>query len=322
MDKWERFRQLQSILETHRQPVPLKQLAERLECDPATVKRLVAEFRAKYDAPVASSRAGYAWRPRPDQRFELPGTWLGQSELLALMVLDHALATLGSRVMEREFKALRRKVQQLLKTDAFDGEDFVRRLRVVSSRQRLAPLPFFAELVAALQQRQQLSLSYYSRSRDSAERRTVSPQRLVLYRDNWYLDAWCHNRQALRTFALDAVRDCQRLAHTARDLPEAELDSHFGRSFGIFSGAPAAVAVLQFSAEAARWVQAECWHPAQQLHWCDDGQLQLHVPYSHATELLRDVLAWGEHAEVLSPPALRAEAATRLRAALQRYQDA
>lgn len=321
MDKWERFRALQKLLESHRQPMPLKTLAERLECDPATIKRLVAEFRNKYDAPIASSRAGYAWRPRPDQRFELPGTWLGQPELLALMVLDNALATLGSRVMEREFTALRKKVQQLLKTDAVDGGDFVKRLRVVSSRQRLAPLPFFSELVLALQQRRQLQFDYYSRSRDSAEQRTVSPQRLVLYRDNWYLDGWCHTRQALRTFALDAVRDCQRLSQPAIDLPETELDSHFSRSFGIFSGAPTALAELCFSAEAARWVQAERWHPDQEQQWLADGRLLLKVPYANPTELLRDVLAWGEHAEVLAPPTLRQQLRQSLQHALAHYRD-
>ena len=319
MDKWERFRSLQKLLEAHRQPMPLKSLAERLECDPATVKRLVAEFRAKYDAPIASSRAGYAWRPRPDQRFELPGTWLGQPELLALMVLDHALATLGSRVMEREFKALRKKVQQLLKTDAIDGGDFVKRLRVVSSRQRLAPLPFFSDVVAALQRRTQLQFDYYSRSRDSAEQRTVSPQRLVLYRDNWYLDAWCHSRQALRTFALDAVRECRLLSEAAIDLPDAELDQHFSRSFGIFSGVPAALAELRFSPAAARWVSAEHWHPDQVQRLTDDGALLLQVPYANPTELLREILAWGDQVEVLAPAALRASVRAQLQAALAQY---
>ncbi len=320
MDKWERFRQLQTILESHRQPVPLKQLAERLECDPATVKRLVAEFRAKYDAPIASSRAGYAWRPRPDQQFELPGTWLGQAELLALMVLDHALAGLGSRIMEREFKALRKRVQALLKQDVVNGEDFVRRLRVVSSRQRIAPLPFFSELVLALQQRKTLQLDYYTRSRDSSATRTVSPQRLVLYRDNWYLDAWCHERKALRTFALDAMRDCRRTGETAVDVADAELDSHYSRSYGIFSGAPTDIAHLQFSAEAARWVQSEIWHPEQKMAWQPDGRLLLQVPYANATELLRDVLSWADDAEVLAPPSLRQLTRERLQAALAAYQ--
>ncbi|NQD36538.1 WYL domain-containing protein [Permianibacter sp. IMCC34836] len=319
MDKWERFRQLQNLLETHRQPVPLKNLAERLECDPATIKRLVAEFRAKYDAPIASSRAGYAWRPRPDQRFELPGTWLGQAELLALMVLDNALASLGSRIMEREFKALRKKVQQMLKADAVDGEDFVRRLRVVSSRQRVAALPFFSELVLALQQRQQLQFEYFSRARNARELRMVSPQRLVLYRDNWYLDGWCHTRNALRTFALDAVQDCRRQKTPARELSDSELDQHFTHSYGIFSGAPAERAELLFSAEAARWVQAEVWHPEQTLQWLADGRLQLQVPYANPTELLRDVLAWGEQVEVLAPASLRSTIRQQLQAALAHY---
>jgi predicted DNA-binding transcriptional regulator YafY len=35
--------------------------------------------------------------------------------------------------------------------------------------------------------------------------REVSPQRLVHYRDNWYLDAWCHLREDVRSFSIDAI---------------------------------------------------------------------------------------------------------------------
>ena len=33
--------------------------------------------------------------------------------------------------------------------------------------------------------------------------RIVSPQRLSYYRENWYLDAWCHDKNALRKFGFE-----------------------------------------------------------------------------------------------------------------------
>lgn len=321
MDKWERFRQLQKILEARRHPVPLKTLSELMECDPSTIKRLIKDMREKHDAPVASSKAGYAWRPRPGQVFELPGTWLGQEELLALMVLDQALSGMGSRVMEKEFTALRKKVRELLKKDAVDGEDFIKRLRVVSSRQRQAEFPFFTQIVVALQQRFQLRFQYLTRSRNVQEVRTVSPQRLVLYRDNWYLDGWCHDRKALRTFALDAISACDPLPEPCEDIGDKTLDAHYSSSYGIFSGEPIGLAEILFSSNAARWVRSEIWHHEQQLLERDDGSVVLKVPYSQSTELLRDVLAWGEDAEILGPAPLREQAQSIIKKMLARYQN-
>lgn len=320
MDKWERFRQLQKILEARRHPVPLKTLSELMECDPSTIKRLIKDMREKHDAPVASSKAGYAWRPRPGQVFELPGTWLGQEELLALMVLDQALSGMGSRVMEKEFSALRKKVRELLQKDAVDGEDFIKRLRVVSSRQRQAEFPFFTQIVIALQQRFPLRFQYLTRSRNVQEVRTVSPQRLVLYRDNWYLDGWCHDRKALRTFALDAMSACDPLQEPCKEIDSETLDAHYSSSYGIFSGEPIGVAEIHFSPDAARWVRSESWHPDQQMVEQDDGSLLLCIPYSQSTELLRDVLAWGKDAVIVGPDSLRQEAMAMLKNALKAYQ--
>jgi len=36
--------------------------------------------------------------------------------------------------------------------------------------------------------------------------REVSLQRLVHLRDNWYLDAWCHLRNDVRSFSIDAIQ--------------------------------------------------------------------------------------------------------------------
>ncbi|MDT8429578.1 MAG: WYL domain-containing protein [Pseudomonadales bacterium] len=48
-------------------------------------------------------------------------------------------------------------------------------------------------------------IKYSSRSKEELSERWVSPQRLVYYRDNWYLDAWCHLREGLRMFSIDRL---------------------------------------------------------------------------------------------------------------------
>jgi len=146
-------------------------------------------------------------------------------------------------------------------------------------------------------------------------------KRLTYYRDNWYLDAWCHLRDGLRTFALDACEAARALDEPALDVPEDRLDAHYADSYGIFAGAPDRVAVLRFAARRARWVAKERWHRDQEGRTLDDGRYELRVPYSNTPELLMDILKYGPDVEVVAPAGLRAEVAGRLAAAVAFYAE-
>jgi predicted DNA-binding transcriptional regulator YafY len=147
----------------------------------------------------------------------------------------------------------------------------------------------------------------------------VSPQRLTHYRDNWYLDAWDHDREALRSFSVDRIQHARVSDEAARDIPDAELDQHLASSYGIFSGTPRGTATIVFSPKAARWVADEHWHSKQEGRFLPDGRYQLKIPYSNAKELLMDVLRYGADAQITEPAALREQAKTMLALAAAAY---
>src|SRR5690606_30680356 len=122
-------------------------------------------------------------------------------------------------------------------------------------------------------------MGYHGRERDRLTERTVSPQRLVHYRENWLLDAYCHLRKGLRTFSVDRVREARELEEEAQSVSDTELDAYFTSSYGIFSGKANKTAMLRFSAERARWVADERWHPQQAGQYLTDGRYELRVPY-------------------------------------------
>src|SRR3546814_2343977 len=66
------------------------------------------------------------------------------------------------------------------------------------------------------------------------------------------------------SFAVDCVREAETLAPPAQDIDPVRLNDELGGAYGIFSGAATATAVLRFTAERARWIAAEQWHPQQQ----------------------------------------------------------
>jgi predicted DNA-binding transcriptional regulator YafY len=147
----------------------------------------------------------------------------------------------------------------------------------------------------------------------------VSPQRIVFYRGNWYLDAWCHLRQDLRSFAIDAIREVSVADRPARDLETAALDTHLGAGYGIFSGPADQEAVLRFEPTAARYIAAERWHANQTQFFEPSGHLILKIPFSNEQELIMDILRYGPDVQVLAPQGLKHQIKVRLKDTLDRY---
>ena len=322
MDRFDRIYQLHRLLAGRRVPISLDDLTQELECSAPTAKRVIASMRNFLSAPIEYDRErnGYYYAGEgPSGSWELPGLWFSATELQALLTLERLLSGLSPGLLADELAPFRGRLESLLKRQEVGTGELYARLRILSMGSRDVPLTLFRNVAAALGTRRRLDLSYHSRSKNEATRREVSPQRLVHYRDNWYLDAWCHLRKGLRIFALDRIDAATLLDKPADDLAEADMDERLARSYGIFSGVPRSLAVLRFSARMARWVAEERWHPQQQGQWLTDGSYELTIPYADPTELIRDVMRFGPDVEVVRPESLRELIQRQLAAALEQY---
>lgn len=320
MSRFDRILSLHRILAARRTPVSRRELEERLECSRATVKRLIEDLRDHLNAPIEydRDRNGYYYAADRD-RYELPGLWFNADELFALLTTMKLLADVQPGLLEPHIGPLRERVDRLLSDAPAGHRDVARRIRILQSAPRHVEFDAFGHIAGALLRRRRLRILYHSRSRDDTTERWVSPQRLVYYRDNWYLDAWCHLRRALRSFAADRIHVIEE-GKAAQELADATLDHYYTSAYGIFAGEPRHEAVLRFSAAAGRWIADEQWHPAQQLRVLNDGRVELRVPYADPRELAMDILRHGAEVEVLEPKSLRALVAARLRAAAALYK--
>jgi len=178
---------------------------------------------------------------------------------------------------------------------------------------------FFEAIAAATMSRKRLKISHFNRQNGITSEREVSPQRLVHYRDNWYMDAWCHMRDDLRNFSLDAVTRVEVLETPAKEIADKRIDEAFGTGYGIFNGAPQGWATLKFTPERARWVNGESWHPMQESKIETDGSYVLSFPYSDDRELIGDIMRFGADVQVLAPPALRSKVQKSFLEAASKY---
>jgi proteasome accessory factor C len=322
MDRFDRIFELNRILQAARHPVSRQRIQAELECSRATVGRIIEDMRLYLNAPVVydPERRGYLYDRSGGAMYELPGLWFNASELHALLSVQQLLAEVQPGLLDPVLKPLQKRIGTLLDLQQVGSEGLSRRVRVLQAGARQGG-DAFPTVAGALAQRRQLRLRYFNRGNDTRNDRVVSPQRLIYYRDNWYLDAWCHLRVGLRTFALDAIEEAQALETDAMEVAEADLDSHYAASYGIFAGAPDRVAVLRFVARRARWVAKERWHRDQEGVSLPDGRYELRIPYSNTPEILMDILKYGPDVEVVAPEELRVLVIERLRAASAQYRE-
>ncbi len=298
---------LHNLLKDRRTPITASEIDRLLDLKLGTRKRIIADLRDRLGAPLICIRGqGYYYdREDPRGQFELPGLWLSAEELQALIACQHLLSNLTPSFLDNEISQLRDHLQVLLERTHGVNLSQLSRIKILSQAYRKRNDTLFLIIVQALFNQQQLQIDYHGRSDDQISQRSVSPQNLVLYRDNWYLDAYCHARNEPRTFALDRIIQACANNQTAKLIDLETLHQHYGASYGIFAGQAQYTAILNFSAHAARWVADEHWHSQQQSEWLSDGSYQLIIPFNRHEELLMDILKWGAEVEVVKPEFLR-----------------
>ena len=341
MDRTERFYRIELMIRG-RGCVSFDALRQELEVSPATLKRDLQYLRDRMDAPIvydrddngyrfaagaadagASGGATSAVAAGRATAHELPGVWFSEKELHALLTMHQLIAGLDDGgVLGRHLQPLLDKVIGMLGTTAAEAQSRMKRVRIVNPARRPVPSRFFEEVGSALLTRRRLAMGYYTRSKRSASDRVVSPQRLLHYRNTWYLDAWCHDSDGLRRFALDAVTSARVLPDKARDVALKTVEAELDKGYGIFGGARVRWATLDFSPAAAPWVAQEEWHPQQQAQPRADGGLRLRVPFSDMTELAMDIQRHGPDVRVVAPADLAERVRRQLAAAAAQYDGA
>lgn len=303
MSKTARLYKIESLIR-NRGHVSFQTLLEELEVSPATLKRDLDYLRDRMGAPIEYDRSVNGYRFGAEyrgQKHELPGLWFNERELYSLLMTHQLLDNLGSDgVISRHLQPLLERIHQMLGEDKTDIKTVLKRVKIVGSARRPVSNQVFELVGEALLKRRRLHLRYLTRGRGAASERDVSPQRLVHYRNTWYLDAWCHSRDRLLRFAVDAIEQASDLPTRAKDVPLKQIESEMDSGYGIYAGGSADWVTLLFSPQAAQWVRHEQWHPHQKTRLHADGRYELSIPYSDPTELAMDILRHAGEVSIVS----------------------
>lgn len=309
-------------LARRRSGATMEELKRELEISQASVKRDIDFLRSRMGCPIDwdPPKHRYFVKDLPNGgRFELPGLWFDASEVFALLMMVHLVEGMEPSLLAKHLSPMKDRLRSILAAGGKAATELESKVKLIHFAPRKVEPKHFREVASALLQGKRLSLRYLRRDIQEYTDRVISPLHLVHYRENWFLDAWCHLRGELRTFALEAVGDATVIDEPAKRVSEDDMRAHFQSGYGIFAGRAIHRAVLKFTPERSQWVSLETWHPDQHNYWLDDGSYVLEVPYSNDQELVMDLMRYGADVEVLGPSELRQRVHHTLCAAASRY---
>ncbi len=291
---------------TGRRAVPRDEILQKLEISLATLKRDLSKLRDRLNFPVVFDRdlGGYRLDTN-DVRQELPGLWFSQDEILALLTIQNMLEQMEPGFLGPKLRPLQKKLDLMMANQGLDAQVLTERVRLVHAGKRQLKLKCFELIAKATLERKQINIEHFNRQSGETVGRLISPQQLIHYRDNWYVDAWCHLRKDIRSFSVDAITSCQETNLPAKEVDTELLRSSMQQGYGIFGGPIKGWAKLKFTPERARWVAREQWHPNQISSHESNGSYTLEIPYADERELIGDILRYGSDVQIIEPPSLR-----------------
>ena len=323
MSSMERLHRIKYMIQS-RKCVPIDDFLSELEISKATFKRDLDYLRDRLKASIVYDRflGGYKFEnPEDVNKIEMTGLWFSEKEATALVLMQHLLSSLDQGgLIGPHIEPLTAIIDGILGQSETSAKELRKRIKVIGMGSRKNSIENFSEIGAALLKRNRLEIAYYSKGKGEDTTREISPQRLIYYRENWYLDAYCHMRNDLRSFAIDGIRSAVLTNKKAQEVTEKDCHEHFAESYGIFSGKATQRAKLRFTPEHARWVAGEHWHGQQVGSFDKEGYYNLEFDFNQDPELVMDILKHGSGVEVIGPVSLKNKVKAELEKAFKTYK--
>jgi len=191
---------------------------------------------------------------------------------------------------------------------------------------RFETAPYFAgteylsELLNAIKDHQEISLSYIPFTDDTPRKYSVHPYFLQEHKNRWYLICYEDANKKYRTLGLDRIQELTLLESHFHHDPEFDPEDYYKFSFGIgiYSGKPVDV-TLSFDYVQGRYIKAQPIHSTQDIIKEDDQQLLIKVSIIPSPEFIMQIMSYGSSVQVIEPAFIRDKVIDLLKTALDQY---
>jgi predicted DNA-binding transcriptional regulator YafY len=279
-------------------------LACELEVSTKSIHRDLEFMRDRLKLPIQYDRRRFGYFYTENVK-SFPTLQITEGEILALVVAEKALRQYRGTSFEQPLlSALRKMEQSLPDTVSLSLNDIAQTISFRTSAEPILDLEVFDALAKATTARRQLELTYRKPGQVRPEQRIVDPYHLANINGEWFLFAFDHLRQDLRTFAPARIKAIRHTGQTFERRRTFSLEQRLRGSFGVQSGYGNFDVVIRFNERVADYLREKKWHDSQQLRELKSGAVELRLKLSSLAEVGRWVLSWGGDAVVVRPAEL------------------
>ena len=296
----------------------------------ATLKRDIKYMRTQLKAPIVFSRlrGGYVFaKNRADAKrgdfYDRRARWFTPEELYcSVRTLEDFKKLEENRkgYLSKDLAQLSARIRSSLFVDEANSEELLKRVVLFEDEVKPIRCECFEVIGQALVHRKRLSIAYHSETKHEDTRREVSPMRLCHYKGQWYLDAWCHTRNALRTFNVENILEADMIATSAKIFAMKNVHAELDAFYGLYRSDAVHYARIRFAGKAARIASRKIWHPDQMENWFNDIY-ELTIPCAEdSPELVSEILRYGCEAKVMAPDSLKQAVIKQLHRMIDNYE--
>lgn len=279
--------------------------------DRRTILRDIEYLRDMHHAPIAfdAKRKGYYYT---DPAWPLPSfLTISQPEMLNLLLAWRAMTLYRETPLEKNLGGLFEKLSLAIAGELDLGSERLEtKFSFLASPARPIDPEIWQIVFDALRTCHVIEMEYRQLNAKDSGRRRIQPLHLANIDGEWYLTAFCLNRNDYRHFAVSRIIEARDTGETfvvPGDFdPIVYYANRFAKFIGPRNSKPMQVTVY-FKPEAVPWIQERTWHPEQQVTHEKNGGLRLTLPMPSIYEAKKWILAWGAVVEVIAPAKLRRE---------------
>ena len=177
------------------------------------------------------------------------------------------------------------------------------------------------EVMEAMTENLEVVMEYHKYTSEESEMLTIWPYAVKEFAKRWYIIAYCKEREGLRVYGLDRVKNMKVTGKKFKMKNGFDVDELFATSFGIYlPGGKGQIITFRCSEREAKFLRDLPLHSSQEEVRKDGDSVIFSIFVCPDKNLIMEVCKHGSRIEILSPAEVRNAVKEELAKALAQYE--
>lgn len=284
--------------------ITAKQLAEKCETTERTIYRDLEVLSA---AHIPISNSGYGKGYEFIGNFSTHPLNFTEDEAIAFSILPKVLEHSSHLIPDSFYTAY----EKVMASHHKEKSDFTNSLKSWISVIQLGSSAYGKQknenllpIIEAILNKESIKITYHTQSRNVESTRVIDPYYLIPRDNQFYMIAYCHKAENMRTFRISRVKEVLK-TNRHFEIKDFDIEKYFQNTWSIIKGNEKIDFKIRFSKNIARYIKEEELFVQPKITDEQDGSIIFEVTLNDDTEFLQWLMKYGPDAEIIEPISYR-----------------